>query len=165
MKGYLYIPQDGQYNFYAVVDDQLIVKISQYQNNSNPDNLVTKIFQNAYLSDHYNPFITKEGNNTFTQNFTAGYYYTEIVSINTGGPGYFKLAMSTPQNKWAYTANPTWQIDYFSIQQSDAKSEIINITVNGPQLGSNGFHIYYYVSNGDVLSLDSSSVIKRGDSA
>jgi len=51
-----------------------------------------------------------------------GYYYTEIVAINDGGPGYFKLMWDIPNTTDTTPSNPTWRIDYFSITPSEFDS-------------------------------------------
>jgi len=53
----LYIPVAGTYTFYALADDGILVKLSSFQNNSNPANLQTIIEIDTWISDSYNPFI------------------------------------------------------------------------------------------------------------
>jgi hypothetical protein len=46
--------------------------------------------------------------------------------------------MEVPNNDAAFVpANPSWQMDYISIKQSDMKAEIVNVTVVNTALGSN----------------------------
>ena len=69
----------------------------------------------------------------------------EVVAVNTGGPGYFKVSMEVPNATAATSANPTWQVDYFSIKQADLVPEVINVTVKNSDLGSQAFKLYYLV--------------------
>lgn len=106
------------------------------------------------------------GKLSHSRNFTeAGYYYCEIVSINTGGKAYFKLMWDTPKLNTASPANPTWQIDYFSVTPADILPEIINVTVNTALLGSDSFHLFYYINNGGIFTLQSSKAITAKISA
>lgn len=43
LHGYLWVPKTGLYNFYALADDQLLVKLAKLPSNSHPDNLETII--------------------------------------------------------------------------------------------------------------------------
>lgn len=82
----------------------------------------TIIQLDTYLTDHYNPYIGGTANPKYTRTFTdSGYYYMQIVSLNYGGPGYFKVMMEAPNATLDVPANPTWQIDYISIKQGDLK--------------------------------------------
>jgi hypothetical protein len=49
---------------------------------------------------------------------TAGYYYFELVLVNYGGAGYFKVLVDFPSLR-QYTINPTWQIDRINIKPSE----------------------------------------------
>jgi len=60
LRGYLYIPNAGNYSFTAVVDDLLIVNLAKYPSNSNSSNMETIIRVDSYLNDHYNPYISGE---------------------------------------------------------------------------------------------------------
>lgn len=165
LNGYLYIPSPGVYNFYGLVDDSLIVNLATFQNNSNPANIQTIIRIDSYINDHFNPFISGSAP-IYTRDFTQpGYYYMEIVSINNWGSGYFKVMMEAPNKTANAPANPTWQIDYFSIKQGDLKPEIINVTVKNSGIGSSPYHLYYYTSTAGVLSLQQSSNIYANASA
>lgn len=144
MNGYLYIPSSGMYSFYGLVDDSLIVNLATFQNNSNPANMQTIIQLDSYINDHFNPYVSGS-TPAYTRNFTKpGYYYMEIVSINNWGSGYFKVMMEAPNKTANAPANPTWQVDYFSIKQGDLKPEIINVTVKNTGIGSSPFHLYYF---------------------
>jgi hypothetical protein len=165
LKGYLHIPNAGVYNFYGLADDQLLVNLALYQNNSNPANMVTIIEVDSYLNDHFNPYVSGISPK-YTRNFTSpGYYYMEIVSINTASGGFFKVMMEAPNATSSTPANPSWQIDYISIKQADLKPEIIKVTVKNSGIGSNSYHLFYYTSTSGVLTLQSSSEIKANASA
>lgn len=101
-----------------MVDDQLIVNLAQVQNSSNPANMETILEIDSYLTDHYNPYVAGQ-ENTYTRDFTSpGYYYMEVVSVNSGGSGFFKVMLEAPNVTANAPANPTWQIDYISIKQA-----------------------------------------------
>jgi hypothetical protein len=89
----------------------------------------------------------------------------EVVSVNSGGTGFFKVMMEAPNITPNTPANPSWQIDYISIKQADLKPEIINITVKNTGIGSNSYHLYYYATSNGVISLQATSEIKANASA
>jgi hypothetical protein len=89
----------------------------------------------------------------------------EVVSVNSGGPGFFKVMMEAPITTGDPPANPSWQVDYISIKQADLKPEIINITVKNTGIGSNFYHLYYYTSTNGAISLQATSEIKANASA
>lgn len=64
-----------------------------------------------------------------------------------------------PNENDATPANPTWQVDYISIKQSDLVPEIINVTVKNTVLNSSSFKLYYYKSSSGTLTLQSSGSI------
>lgn len=153
MNGYLFIPRAGNYTFYGLVDDQLIVNLALFPANSNPSNMQTIIRHESYINDHYNPYANGQEKRFEREFLASGYYYMEVVSINYGGAGYFKVGMEVPNNTEATPSNPTWQIDYFSIKQADMLPEIISVTVDNSKLGSAQFKLYYYVSSsGSIIS-------------
>ena len=39
VRGYYYAPVDGDYTFTGEVDDQLVMEMSEFKNNANPENL------------------------------------------------------------------------------------------------------------------------------
>jgi hypothetical protein len=137
-----------------------LVNLAKYQNNSNPVNLQTIIEIDSFIYDHYDPFIKDNANVSAQVQFTApGYYYMEIVSINNGGPGYFKVMMSMPNPTNIPPVNPTWQIDYFGIKQGGLKPEVINVTVNQAALGASQFALYYYIADASPPYLQGSGGI------
>lgn len=153
MHGYLFIPRAGNYTFYGLADDQLIVNLALYPANSNPTNMQTIIRHDSYIYDHYNPYVNGQEKRFEREFLASGYYYMEVVSVNFASGGYFKVGMEVPNNTAATPSNPTWQIDYFSIKQADMVSEIISVTVDNSKLGSTTFKLFYYVSSAGVLTL------------
>ncbi len=75
--------------------------------------------------------------------------------------------MEVPNNDAAFVpANPSWQMDYISIKQSDMKAEIVNVTVVNTALGSNQFKLSYFVDSGNkVYVLKQSASIKANFTA
>lgn len=102
-----------------------------------------------YYYDHYNPYlrgVDKKYTKTFTQ---SGYYFVQAISVNNGGRGFFKVMMEVPNNDPTFVpANPTWQMDYISIKQSDMKAQIVNVTVVNAALGTNSFKLSHFVKSG-----------------
>jgi hypothetical protein len=43
LRGYFYAAMDGNYTFWGLGDDQMIVRLAKYQNNSNSINMETII--------------------------------------------------------------------------------------------------------------------------
>lgn len=119
----------------------------------------------SYIADNYNPYIAGTSPK-YTRTFTdAGYYYMEVVSLNYGGTGYFKVIMEAPNITENVPSNPAWQIDYISIKQADLKPEIINVTVKNTGIGSSSYRLYYYVTVNGQLALQSSDAIQANTSA
>jgi len=69
-----------------------------------------------------------------------------MIGINGYGSGFSKLTVRTPQ-LMLYPANPTWQIDYLSIDQTSLVPEIVTITVDAAAVkqSMNGIFNFYYV--------------------
>jgi hypothetical protein len=89
----------------------------------------------------------------------------EAASINTGGTGFFKLMVDTPEN--GNTINPTWQVDQIEIVQDNMVPEIITVAVNNTALTASSnttFDLYYQtITNGIVKTY--LCVFALGDSA
>ncbi len=74
--------------------------------------------------------------------------------------------MEVPNNDATFVpANPSWQIDYISIKQSDMKHQIINVTVVNTALKTDSFKLSYYVGSGTDYVLQESASIKANFTA
>jgi hypothetical protein len=116
VRGYLYIPVAGSYTFSGVADDQIAVYMSNVTNNANPANMKNIIYQDTWNGAPNDPYRMINMQTTKTLNLSKGYYYTEIVGVDTGSVNYYYFSMSTPPlfgNK--LPANPTWQTDRVKI--------------------------------------------------
>lgn len=102
----------------GIVDDQLYMQVSSQPNNANPENLVDAIVITQHNQHTFLPFVRSNQTQTsITLNLEAGYYYFELLAINYGGPGYFRILFETPQVV-NYPINPTWQLDRILITPS-----------------------------------------------
>ena len=92
-----------------LTDDYARMKLSTVQNSGDLANLATILDQNSYTSNHYfNTRLNKTSSATVT--LTEGYYYFEVFTLNGGGPGYYKIGVSTPE-LLPEIINPTWALD------------------------------------------------------
>ena len=127
-----------------MVDDRLTMKMSSVQNNANIQNLQNLLEINSHCYSHFNPWVrTNTTSPVENITLTAGYYYYEIVAINEGGTGFFKIIVDTPEIHGSGTTNPTWQVDRIRINQEAYDSELLKATVYG---ASGSFKFFYYNS-------------------
>ena len=63
-----------------------------------------------------------------------------MFSVNGGGPGFYKITVSTPQLT-AETANPTWALDEIIIKPSEYDAEKIEVVVTA---GSGFYSLFYW---------------------
>lgn len=78
--------------------------------------------------------------NTANVTLTQGSYYFEIVNVNYGVVGWFKVYVDMPSLR-QYTINPTWQIDRVIIKPSAYDAEVISVKVFA---ASGYFELFYY---------------------
>jgi len=90
--------------------------MSSVKNNGNVGNLQMLLQQDDYNYNHYSPY-TRANQTQTTKNLTLtqGYYYFELVNLNYGGGGFFKVMADMP-SLFAHTTNPTWQTDRLVIK-------------------------------------------------
>lgn len=92
--------------------------MSQFKNNANPANLQLLLQQDNYNGNHFVSYVRANSTqSTANLTLTAGYYYFEIVNVNYGGSGYFKVIVDTP-SLFNNKINPTWQIDSVVVKPS-----------------------------------------------
>lgn len=112
-RGYFYAAKDGEYRFAGIADDAFRVQFSSVQSSSNIANLQDLIYS-GYSADDFNPYFSGVTTAIANKTLTEGYYYMEIISVNYGGSGDFRLLVDMPQIH-DQTANPTWQVDEITI--------------------------------------------------
>lgn len=110
-------PVDGAYEFNIVGDDYGIMQISPIRNNSNLTNLQLLVKHDEVSASRYNPYVKPLNNSITSINLTAGYHYFEILTINGGGAGHYKVSVSMP-SIYNYTTNPTWQMSKIVMKAS-----------------------------------------------
>lgn len=92
--------------------------MSTFKNNANPANLQLLLQQEYHNANHFVSYVRANSTQSTTSlTLTAGYYYFELVNVNGGGDGYFKVIVETP-SLHAEKINPTWQIDSVVIKPS-----------------------------------------------
>lgn len=120
--------------------------MSQFKNNANPANLQLLLQQDNYNGNHFVSYVRANSTqSTANLTLTAGYYYFEIVNVNYGGTGYFKVIVDTP-SLFNNKINPTWQIDSVVVKPSQFDAQIWTVKVFG---ASGSFDIFYYDSIGN----------------
>lgn len=72
----------------------------------------------------------------------GSYYYFELVNVNYGGDGYFKVYVDMPSLR-PEKINPTWQVDRITMKPSAFDAEIITVRVFA---ASGNFDLFYYDS-------------------
>lgn len=158
MKGYFHAPTAGVYRFSVTADDDFLMQLSTTKNNANLANLQQLLKLEKHNTNHYTSFsrvnVTQSSANV---TLSEGYYYFEIVNVNYGGAGYFKVMVDMPSLR-QYTINPTWQVDKFVIKPSQFDAEIIKVRVFG---ASGNFDLFYYDSNNYLKLMN----VVIGDSA
>ena len=95
--GYFHAPATGMYIFSCTVDDVMIVKMSKFKNNANPDNFFTLLKHEKWTGSRFNPYLRKDEIHAVKeQHLEQGLYYFEVVAINTGGPGHYRVMVEMP---------------------------------------------------------------------
>ncbi len=112
-RGYFNAPVDGEYRFAGIADDGFLLQLSSVQNSTNTANMQSLIY-NGYSGDDFNPYFTGVASAIANKTLAKGHYYMEVVSLNTGGTGDFRVLVDMPQIH-NFTANPTWQVDEITI--------------------------------------------------
>ena len=60
---------------------------------------------------------------------TAGYYYMQVICVNSWGTGHFKVMVDTPAIPNIVTpVNPTWQVHKIQIKPKQIREEILSHT-------------------------------------
>ncbi len=142
VKGYFFAPVSGVYRFSVVADDDFLMVMSNVKNNANVANLANLLTQEYHNGNHFNSFVRANATQS-TANVTlsqGSYYYFEVININYGGGGFFKVYVDMPSLR-QYTINPTWQIDRVIIKPSSFEAEIIKVRVFA---ASGDFDLFYY---------------------
>lgn len=75
LRGYIYIPVDGEYNFYCAADDMMAVYLSSVQSSSNALNMEQILYQDGYTSIKDDPYYQFPMQTVSTKTLKAGYYY------------------------------------------------------------------------------------------
>lgn len=145
VRGYFFAPVDGVYRFSVVADDDFMMVMSSVKNNAHTSNLVPLLTQENYNTHHYLSYTRANVTNTVNVTLTQGsYYYFELVNINYGGNGFFKVYVDMPSLR-QYTINTAWQVDRVTLKPSVFDAEIIKVRVFA---ASGNYDLFYYESSG-----------------
>ena len=167
----------GSYDFELSCDDGCIVYQSTVANTTSKQHLQRLVYH-PYYTSRFNPYARHQEINHASFNCTqAGYYYTEIFTINYNDIGFYRLNIITPpfyqlssqlpfikpNSTIAQSdlCSPAYQIVTYNITPI-ARPEIIEVLAIKSRMGSSANFTMKYGSN---AWYETSDTITAGDSA